>query len=292
MNQTMTLTFEQINLIINHYQDQALNNTHSTVLFRANIQGATLTIYRTGKLLLQGANCLSLENDIQTLLGLSVTKQIQPLGQAIIGSDEVGTGDYFGPITVCSCLVPLEDMAYFQDLGLKDSKKISDPVIKRLAPLIMKRISYSVVILHNQEYNTVMKKDDMNMNKIKAILHYRAIQKMLDKHLPYDDIIVDGFTTPAHFNRYLANQPSLGVPIHLIEKAEDQYLSVAAASIIARYTFLDAFESLRVESGYPLPKGAGPLVDAMIRTILADHPLAYLQEIAKINFKNTQKAQK
>ncbi len=42
-----------------------------------------------------------------------------------IGSDEVGTGDYFGPIVVTAAYVKKEDIKYLESLGVKDSKKIN-----------------------------------------------------------------------------------------------------------------------------------------------------------------------
>ena len=40
-----------------------------------------------------------------------------------IGSDEVGTGDYFGPIVVTSCYVNINDVDKLDKLGIRDSKK-------------------------------------------------------------------------------------------------------------------------------------------------------------------------
>jgi ribonuclease HIII len=273
-----------------HYQSSALENNNPNALFRAKVQGVTLTLYKTGKLLLQGEVAMMVKYEIDELLEQGEVID-SPLKLAIIGSDEVGTGDYFGPVVVCCCLVPPEEFSYFMSLGVRDSKQLSDRKIRLLAPLIMGRIHYSVVTLNNPEYNEVMKIPDMNMNKIKAILHHRAIQKMLNKKLHYDRIIVDAFTTSEHFKRYLSHQAPLGVPIELIEKAEDQYLSVASASIIARFTFLEAMDSLEKEMGFPLPKGAGAPVDQVIQEILTDSSKEILYKIAKVNFKNTEKVQ-
>ena len=42
-----------------------------------------------------------------------------------VGSDEVGTGDYFGPIVVTATYVKKEDIPFLESLGIKDSKKVT-----------------------------------------------------------------------------------------------------------------------------------------------------------------------
>ena len=77
-----------------------------------------------------------------------------------IGSDEVGTGDYFGPIVVCSAYVKKEDIPFLEELGVKDSKKLDDNKIMEIVPLIIKKIPYSSIILTNKEYNQKYNDDD------------------------------------------------------------------------------------------------------------------------------------
>ena len=86
-----------------------------------------------------------------------------------VGSDEVGTGDYFGPIIVTAAYVKKEDLDYLKELGCTDSKKITDDKIKKIAPSIIKKIKYKSIILKNDEYNEKYSKEN-NMNKIKAII--------------------------------------------------------------------------------------------------------------------------
>ena len=51
-----------------------------------------------------------------------------------IGSDEVGTGDYFGPIVVTAAYVKKEDIPFLEELGVKDSKKMTDDKILEVVP--------------------------------------------------------------------------------------------------------------------------------------------------------------
>ena len=57
-----------------------------------------------------------------------------------IGSDEVGTGDYFGPIVVTAAYVTKKDIPFLEELGVRDSKKITDEHILKTVPEIIKRI--------------------------------------------------------------------------------------------------------------------------------------------------------
>ena len=72
-------------------------------------------------------------------------------------------------------------------------------------------------------------------------------------------------------------------------KAEDKNLAVASASIISRYIFLKEFDKLSDSIHIPLPKGAGHDVDKIGEEIVEKYGEEKLQEIAKVNFKNTDR---
>ena len=85
-----------------------------------------------------------------------------------IGSDEVGTGDYFGPIVVTAAYVAKDNISFLEEIGVKDSKKLTDSQILQIVPKFIKKIEYESIILSNKEYNEFYT-SDINMNKIKAI---------------------------------------------------------------------------------------------------------------------------
>ena len=72
-----------------------------------------------------------------------------------IGSDEVGTGDYFGPIVVTATYVSKEMIPVLTELGVRDSKKLNDDKIREIAPKIMRQIPYVTYILDNKSYNSL-----------------------------------------------------------------------------------------------------------------------------------------
>ena len=77
--------------------------------------------------------------------------------------------------------------------------------------------------------------------------------------------------------------------IDFTTKAESKCASVAAASCISRYIFLLQMDELSKELSTPLLKGAGEDVDKLASKIVQTYGMEKLEEIAKLNFKNTEK---
>ena len=206
-----------------------------------------------------------------------------------VGSDEVGTGDYFGPIVVTATFVSKEDIPFLEKLGVGDSKKIDDSKILKIAPEIAKKIKYKSVILSNREYNENYTKD-INMNKIKAILHNRVLYQLVNEVRPkYDYIIVDEFAREARYYDYIKDQKVIQRNITFMTKAEDKNMAVACGSIISRYIFLKEFDKLCDSIHIPLPKGAGKDVDSIGEEVVEKYGEEKLKDIAKLNFKNTER---
>ena len=113
------------------------------------------------------------------------TTKVIPLRINSIGSDEVGTGDYFGPIVVTASYVSKDNIDFLLDLGVKDSKKLTDQQILKIVPSIIKKIPYQTFILRNEEYNN-HKNNNINMNQMKAILHNKVLYELKQKNYQYD----------------------------------------------------------------------------------------------------------
>lgn len=205
-----------------------------------------------------------------------------------IGSDEVGTGDYFGPIVVTAAYVSEDKIPFLEEIGVKDSKKLTDLQILDIVPKFIKEIEYESIILSNKEYNEYHS-EDINMNKIKAILHNKVLTKMSNKIANYDFIIVDQFAEPYVYFNYLKNTPNVVRNINFFTKGEDKHLAVACASLISRYIFINEFNKLSNNLGINLPKGASDKVDEVGKIIVDKYGFDKLKEIAKLNFKNTEK---
>lgn len=290
--------------MIKYYKDLRKEKTPPYAVFQAVEADTVITLYESGKAMFQGVSAdidaniwidleKKLNNRIIDINGKEKKEKKQETKTLIttstIGSDEVGTGDYFGPIVVTATYVSKENIAFLEDLGVKDSKKLTDEKIIKIAPEILKRIPYVSYILTNEAYNEHYSADT-NMNKIKAILHNKVLVGMLKKdNYPYDKIVVDQFVYPKKYYEHIASAKEKATNITFMTKAEDQCYSVAAASIICRYIFLGEMKKLSEKLNMNLPKGAGELVDTAGANIVKQFGWEKLKEIAKLNFKNTDK---
>lgn len=296
MNVVIKVNDEIKEKMIEYYKDKKRDKVIPYVVFQAEEEDTVITMYESGKVMFQGTSA-----DVDAAMWGTVlenTKEKQEERKkanqkyytcSSVGSDEVGTGDYFGPIVVTACYVTKEDIPFLEELGVGDSKKIDDSKILKIAPQIAKRIKYKSAILTNPEYNEKYTKD-INMNKIKAILHNRCLYTLIhDENPVYDYIIVDEFAREARYYEYLRDQKVVQKGITFLTKAEDQNLAVACGSIISRYLFLKEFDKICGEIHIPLPKGAGKDVDTAGEEVVDKYGKEKLKEIAKYNFKNTDR---
>ena len=296
MNVVIKVNDEIKQKMIEYYKDKVRDKVIPYVVFQAQEEDTVITMYESGKVMFQGTSAdvdaamwgVALENTKEKKEEKKKENQ-KYYACNQVGSDEVGTGDYFGPIVVTACYVTKEDLPFLEELGVGDSKKIEDEKILKMAPQIAKRIKYRSVILNNKEYNEKYRKD-VNMNKIKAILHNRVLYQLVHEEKPkYDYIIVDEFAREARYYGYLSDQPVTQKGITFLTKAEDISPAVGCASIISRYLFLKEFDKMCDEIHIPLPKGAGKDVDEAGEEVVEKYGEEKLQDIAKVNFKNTER---
>ena len=296
MNVVIRVNDEIKQKMIDYYKDKMRDKVIPYVVFQAQEEDTVITLYESGKCMFQGTSAdvdaamwgVALENTKERKEEVKKENQKYYSCNAV-GSDEVGTGDYFGPIVVTACFVTKEDLPFLEELGVGDSKKIPDDKILKMAPQIAKRVKYRSVILKNSEYNEKYTKE-LNMNKIKAILHNRVLYQLVNEEKPkYDYIIVDEFAREARYYEYINDQPAIQKGITFLTKAEDISPAVGCASIISRYLFLKEFDKLCDEIHIPLPKGAGKDVDTIGEEVVEKYGEDKLKEIAKFNFKNTDR---
>ena len=275
---TKNMTKEEIFQLKNRLSPFILKeSTPQYTYYQIKTKECSITAYTSGKVVFQGADLSWLE---------PATPQKEAQDQA--GSDEVGTGDYFGPVVVCACYVSKESYLKIKHLGIQDSKQLDDTTIRNIAPTLMEEVPYSVLIVDNAKYNHIHKQH--NLNAIKALLHnqaYKHLEKKI-KQLPELNV-VDQFAPENLYYNYLKNEKEVIRKLHFETKAESKYLAVACASVIARYTFLQVFDNMEEIYGFTFPKGSGELVDQAIVQFVKRFGKDKLNEVAKLHFKNTQK---
>ena len=294
MGYTLNLTEKQAQLLQAKFQDYEAMPTNNYTLFLAKYNTSTITIFKTLTVLIQG------KNEYLTYLEVCKILEIEPEEnertptvemnalQSFIGTDEVGTGDFFGGIVVAGAFVTKDNIPYVKQLGVKDSKELSDFKIMQIAPLLKAKIPHYFYILDNLRFNYLTSHHKLNMNHIKSLLHNSVILNMKKIVTNYDGIIIDAFTSRANYMNYLKNEKVVAKDVILEEKAENKYLSVACASIIARFEFIKSLDELSKQIGFELPKGAGKPVDSAIKRIYNEKGLNIFKNIAKMNFKNLE----
>ncbi len=274
MNISIELNETQINELYNSLSDFLVPDNNQYIRYRFKTSDTTISVYTSNKVVFQG--------DSAKIYSQAFTN-IKAYDHA--GSDEVGTGDYFGPVVVCGCIVKATDFDLLYQLKVNDSKKITDDKIREIAPTLIKNITHSTLILDNKKYNFVHQTN--NMNAIKAKLHNQAYINLRKKESLPKTIIIDQFTPEKSYYNYLKDEDLVIDKIHFETKAESKYLAVAVASIIARYAFLDYFDKMSLKYEFPFKKGAGDAVDLQIVEFAKKYGKEKLNEVAKVHFKNS-----
>lgn len=292
------------------FDDQKRIKTPPYAVFQADDADTVVTVYESGKAVFQGSDAdLSSMFWIERERHNNPTKKVEVTNSedknkdtdkkeividpkiynsTSIGSDEVGTGDYFGPIVVCAAYVKKEDINFLESLGVKDSKKMTDEKILEVVPKFIKNILFECIILSNKEYNEKYA-EGFNMNKLKAILHNKVLLSLKSKVSNYDYIVVDQFAEKYVYFSYLKASNNVVRDITFLTKAEDKCLAVACASLISRYVFLKEFAKISESLGELIPKGASSMVDEKAAKVVKKFGFDKLNEVAKVNFKNTEK---
>ncbi len=208
---------------------------------------------------------------------------IDNFNEKIVGSDEVGVGDYFGPLVVAAVMIPEKNLDKILELGIKDSKLLTDSKINEIADKSKTLVLYSVKWLEPFSYNESFEKYK-NFNILKTLLHNQSHAKLNNKNTIH---IIDGFCSKENYSNYLkkieTNEPKIENVI-LKQKAESEYIQVALAAILARQEFLKWFKDQEKEFG-TLPLGANQHVKDKVLQIKKAYGTEGLKKLTKMHFK-------
>lgn len=134
------------------------------------------------------------------------------------GCDEAGRGCYAGPVYAAAVILPKN----FKNKLLDDSKKLTDKQRKELRPIIeAEAISFSVASVDVQEI------DRINILNASILAMHRAIDNL--KIVP-ESLLIDG----NRFKKYK------NIPHQCVIKGDGKYMSIAAASVLAK-TYRDDY---------------------------------------------------
>ena len=286
------------------YKNYLKPTTPPGSVFAAKKGSVNITAYRSGKVLFQG-NQSQEEFSLWASKGKEAPKKkvnaskvdtALPSGfssWSVLGSDEVGTGSYFGPLTVVAAYVDRSHFELLKELGVRDSKEMTDKEICRVAKDLITFLPYSLLNVMPEKYNQIQPK--MSQGKMKAVLHNQALHHVLTKISPVEPeaILIDQFELPSTYYKHIQDQAiQVKDKVYFQTKGESHHLAVAAASIIARYAFLTGLEELTKEAAMKIPTGAGSAADLVAAKLLKRGGISLLNKYAKLHFANTNKAKK
>ena len=247
-------------------------------------KGGSVSIYKSGKAVFQGSD-LEMFYDWIGMDESNKNKEFYDYDNySVIGADEVGTGDVFGPITTAAVFVDKRDVETLKAKGVKDSKKLDDETIINIAEYIIKNFDYQVSICRNEIFNDNYKK--YNMNAMKARLHNQNIL-ILSKKVQFQKVCLDEFCSKENYFKYLDGEVFNNIQFET--KGESKSIAVASASIVARYYFLKELDRIKKEYGITLPKGSSTEAQELIKKLKEENKEDLFYHIAKMNFKNFNK---
>ena len=222
--------------------------------------GVKVVVYESGKLVVQGgktedfvSNILEPEITGEFLLGYEEVNHPEWF-EPHAGLDESGKGDLFGPVVTACVIADGEMVRNWMAAGIRDSKTITDGAIIKMAKSIkgtkgvVVKTAYTGMIKYNELYG----KFGQNLNKLLAWLHGRSLLDALEVKKPRWGLL-DQFSKQPLVQQYVKNSD---FDLQMRTKAEEDPV-VAAASIIARATWLEQLKKLEVNAGCSLPKGSG-----------------------------------
>ncbi|ALD66663.1 ribonuclease HIII [Spiroplasma cantharicola] len=267
------VTQKILNKIIEENKQFLIPSNNSNIKYLFKINDLLISIYNTNTLLIQGKKALefSLKYNLKDHKINKVVNKFITLPN--IGCDEVGVGDFFGPLITCCAYVERDFEIKYPTLlaEITDSKKITDINIYNLFEKIKDKVIWEIYILENKKYNQAF---DIykNTHILKAICHNQALKRLFrnNNNLKEIPIIMDQFASEKNYYNYLIDQEIIIKDIHFETKAESKYLSVACASIIARYHFLESIKDLEKEYNVKLPLGASNNVKEYVNKYKAE----------------------
>ncbi|MDR2513213.1 MAG: ribonuclease HIII [Puniceicoccales bacterium] len=266
-------------------------------LFAYKDDQVNLVAYTSGKLVIAGKKT---EDFVSNVLEPEIT------GQALLGYDEVhhpewytdhagldesGKGDLFGPL-VSACVIATGDMvAAWKTAGVRDSKTVtSDRAIIDIEKKIRQTpgVIVKVVFTGMEKYNALYRQFGSNLNKMLAWYHASALEDALPRFTaehgaPPPWGLLDQFSKTPLVQAELRRR-KIKFDLQMRTKAESDPV-VAAASIIARATYVRELAKLSKVIGEPLPKGSGAQAKAAGLRIVERFGAEALGRFAKLHFR-------
>ncbi|MBP5321770.1 MAG: ribonuclease HIII [Kiritimatiellae bacterium] len=256
-------------------------------------EDCVVNLYTSGKLLVQGKGAedfvlFVLEPNVLMAATVGYEEVLNPeLVSPHMGSDESGKGDFFGPLVACAVYVDPDLAHAMQELGVKDCKQLTDKAIffigKRTRELLGPN-RFSIVSIGPEAYNRLYFKM-RNVNTLLAWAHARCIENLLE-HVPdCPRAVADQFGSEQLIKRALMKRGSK-IKLEQHHKAESD-IAVAAASVLARESFLRQLQKIGETHGIEVHKGASEQVRASAEALVKKAGPEILVKTCKCHFRTT-----
>lgn len=267
----------------------------------ASVEGprCIINLYTNGKCVIQGRGAedfvlFTMEPEILKYASLGYEDVLDPAaGVPHLGSDESGKGDFFGPLVACAAYTNAELAAKMRDIGVKDCKQLTDitclAIAARLETLLgngrFKRVMVGV-----RRYNQLYAKMH-SVNRILAWIHAQCIAELFAAQPDASLAVADQFGDEKLIATALKSalkKRGLEKRVYKLDqhhKAESD-IAVAAASILARATFLRAVAKMSSTYDLEIPKGATNVRGAGVELVKKHGPLVLL-DCCKCHFRTT-----
>lgn len=274
-------------------EDNFIFSSCQNAIWKATNDGVTVVCYESLKLLVQGKKSEEFNNKYLNKIteNTSQAKLIQTEDfthdfSDWIGTDESGKGDFIGPLVTAGVYVKREQVDFLTNLNIKDSKKLTDKFILKIAPQIKQNCLFSVVTINPEKYNELYLKFN-NLNKLLAWAHSRAIENLLEKVPSCENAISDKFADESLIKNALFKN---GKKINLVQRTKaESDIAVACASILAREEFVKRTEKLKAIYKIDFSKGGSDIATKQAQEFANQYGKDKLKLIAKTHFKNMTK---
>ena len=253
----------KIALLKNGYKEFIQNNQY--ILWSVKKAHTTVTYYTSKKLYVNGSP-------------EEILKLLNEKYESTIGADESGKGDYFGPLVVCAAFIPKDEYDKFYAMNIRDSKTINDNVIKKIFGT--QSFEYEVKIIQPEEYNNKIKKLK-NLNVLLTETYLNVITELKKRTNP-DKIVIDAYQNPKIIKSRFPYE------INAFTKAEEKELSVALASVVARYFFIKELEHLSKKYNMEFPKGSTKVLSSA-KEFVSKFGRKELEKVVKLHFSISNK---
>lgn len=271
-------------LLANNWTEELDNNMYVKYHLKSPL-GSVAIIYSSGKLVFQG------KEDFTSVIA-NIKEEVEENTEEFvphIGVDEVGKGDYFGPLVVVACFVNDEFAKKTRLLGFGDSKKFSDVKIQKFFKAVKDYPYYYSSIVKPNEYNDLSSKYENTsilLAKQHSLVIERALSDLQNKKIECKYVVIDQFSSSK--SRVLNELGELGKKVELEQYHKGEAdIAVAAASIIARGIFLEEWEKMNREYDFVFPKGASNVLYEA-KQFVSKYGAEELRKVSKIGFRTTQ----